>query len=77
MAIALLPSLIRFPLVAEFFATGFVFYVIHTAIDSIVEPRTTTSIILEESAKIFSVEFLAMGVFVGFLGALRSTLIAE
>ncbi|MCP4747415.1 MAG: hypothetical protein GY874_14930 [Desulfobacteraceae bacterium] len=66
--VALLPNLIRFRMVIEIFAVSFLFYGIHTLIDSTQEPRTTMSVILEESAKLFSVEFLAIGAFVGYLG---------
>ncbi|MGI9309573.1 MAG: hypothetical protein ACR2P6_09935 [Gammaproteobacteria bacterium] len=76
-AIALLPNLLRYRLVLEFFVIGFLFYVIHTLIDSTQEPQTTTSVILEESAKLFSVEFLAMGAFFGFFGKLCAVVAGE
>ena len=68
--VALMPSLMRCRMVIELFAVAFLFYVIHTLIDSTQEQRTMVSVILEESAKLFAVEFLAMGAFVGFLGIL-------
>ena len=68
--VALLPNLMRYRIVIELFAVAFVFYGIHTLIDATQEPRTVTSAILEESCKLFSVEFLAIGAFVGFLGVL-------
>lgn len=63
-------SIIRCRMLPELFIVGFIFYGIHTLIDSTQEPRTTISVILEESAKLFSVLFLALGAFVGFLGTL-------
>lgn len=63
----LLPRLLRYRLVPELFAAGFIFYAIHTSIDSTQDPATLTSIILEESAKVFSTAFLAIGVFTGLL----------
>ena len=68
--LALLPTLMRYKMVVELFIVSFVFYGIHTFIDSTQEPNTTVSTILEESAKLLSVEFLAIGAFVGFLGIL-------
>lgn len=68
--VAFLPNLIRCRMVIELFAVAFLFYGIHTLIDSTREPRATVSAILEESAKLFAVEFLAIGAFVGFLGIL-------
>lgn len=67
---AILPDLIRYRMVIELFAVAFAFYGIHTLIDSTQQTNTTVSTILEESAKLFSVEFLAVGAFVGFLGIL-------
>ncbi len=67
--ILLLPGLMRWRMVLETFAVAFVFYGIHTFIDSTSEPATTVSIILEESAKLFSGAFLMIGTFVGFIGA--------
>ena len=63
-----LPSILRCRMVLELFVVAFLFYVIHTFIDSTQDPRTTLSAILEESAKLFCVSFLALGTFVGFLG---------
>lgn len=68
--VLLLPTLIRHRMLLEMFVIAFAFYGIHTLIDSMIEPKTTLSVILEESAKLFSAGFLAIGSFVGFLGAL-------
>lgn len=65
-----LPTLLRQRNLLEMFITAFTFYAMHTLIDSVVEPKTSVSVILEESAKLFSVVFLAIGSFVGFLGTL-------
>ncbi len=66
--ILLLPRLLKYRLVLELFVVGFLFYAVHTFIDSTTEPKTLTSDILEESAKLFSVAFLALGSFTGFIG---------
>ena len=66
--LALLPDILRYRMVLELFVIAFVFYVLHTLIDSTQEPYTTTSVILEESAKLFCGAFLALGAFIGFLG---------
>ena len=65
----LLPHLLRYRFLLEFFAIAFLFYVIHTLIDSTQRPKTTT-IILEESAKLFCSAFLTLGTFCAFLGCL-------
>ncbi len=57
-------------MVLEMFAIAFVFYGIHTFIDSTAEPRTSASAMLEESAKLLSGAFLVIGTFIGFVGVL-------
>ena len=61
-----LPTVIQFPYVAENFLIAFLFYVAHTAIDAVVEPPTTPSYIIEESAKLLTSTFLALGSFAGW-----------
>jgi len=65
-----LPGIIRYRMLPELLAIAFVFYGIHTLIDSIQDPGTTVSIIAEESAKLFCVLFLMLSAFVGFVGSL-------
>ncbi|WP_417348973.1 hypothetical protein [Ferrimonas sp.] len=67
---SILPSIVRCKMLLELFIIGFAFYVAHTFIDATHEPRTVVSAIFEESAKLFCVLFLALGSFIGFLGAL-------
>lgn len=69
-----LPTLLRYRLVGELLGIAFLFYVIHTVIDSTQEPRTTTSKILEESAKLVSVSFLALAMLTAFLAAIWTLL---
>ncbi|MDH3530024.1 MAG: hypothetical protein OEQ28_10695 [Acidobacteriota bacterium] len=66
--VLLLPKILKYRMVIELFAVSFAFYVIHTAIDSIVDPPTLTSNILEESAKLFSTAFMFLGAYAGLLG---------
>lgn len=63
-------ELLRYKMVIELFVLGFIFYMAHTYIDSIYHEPTPRSIIFEESCKLFSVGFLAIGTFVGFLEVL-------
>ena len=63
-----LPSILRYPKVFEILAIAFLFYGIHTFIDSTQEPPTTYSFIFEESAKLFCSALLALGTFVGLVG---------
>jgi hypothetical protein len=67
-----LPQVLRFPKVAGWLATGFGFYCIHTLIDSMVQPRTPLSAILEESAKLFSAESFAFAMFHALLASMLS-----
>ena len=66
----LLPSILRYRMLFELFVVAFIFYGIHTLIDSTQNPATKVSIIFEESAKLFCGSSLALGTFVGFLGTL-------
>ena len=70
--LAILSSLMRFPWVLELFAAAFMFYAIHTLVDSTQEPPTELSVIVEESAKLFTGACLATGTFAGFWSALCS-----
>ncbi|MEL7363637.1 MAG: hypothetical protein AAFN13_16295, partial [Bacteroidota bacterium] len=55
-----LPVLLRYPEFTKLVGAAFFFYVLHTVIDSVTEPPTTQSVILEESAKLFCGQFLAL-----------------
>ena len=66
-----LPEILRFPRVAEILVTAFSCYVIHTIIDS-TQRRTSLSIILEESAKLFSSAFFAIAMLFGILTIVAS-----
>ena len=63
-------KIIRYRGVAEFFIIAFVFYGVHTLIDSTQQPQTTVSVIFEESFKLFCGSMLTLGAFTGFLGSL-------
>lgn len=67
---ALLPGILRYRMFFELIVTAFVLYAIHTLIDATQSPRTQVSMILEESAKLLCVMFLALGTFIALLGAL-------
>jgi len=67
-----LPEIFRYPKFTEIIAMAFMFYFIHTLIDSAMSPPTTYSIIFEESAKLFCSAYLAIGMFVGLLGVIFS-----
>jgi hypothetical protein len=68
--LVLAPKLMQYRGVIELFIVAFLLYVIHTIIDSTQEPNTVLSVILEESAKLICVEFLALAAFVSFWGIL-------
>ncbi len=46
---------------------GFLFYVFHTVIDTVIVVKTSWHIIMEESAKLFAVAFFSLGVLYAFL----------
>jgi len=73
-AICFSPSILRFPRVFEYLGLACFFYVVHTAIDSMVEPPTTLSVMLEESAKLLCSTFLAIALLVGLLGIIEKKL---
>lgn len=58
--LALLPVLARYPTFLQTMAAAFVFYVIHTATDSLAEPETFTSLVIEESAKLYCSALIAL-----------------
>lgn len=55
---AFLPEVLRYPRFAELLATGFGFFVVHTAIDSLM--TSSSKNIPEESAKLFATAFFAL-----------------
>jgi len=63
-----LPEILRYPRFFEFLAIAFVFFFIHTLIDSTVEPRTPVSAIFEESAKLFCMALLSFSMFIALIG---------
>ena len=68
--IVLLPKILKYRMVLELFALSFCFYFVHTFIDSVQEEATFSIVVVEESAKLFSVAFLALGSFVGLMNVI-------
>ena len=66
-----LPAILRIPMVAETLALAFGFYLTHTIIDS-TQVRTSLSIIVEESAKLFSSAFLALAMLYGIFATVAT-----
>ncbi len=62
-----LPTIVRYPSFLKRICVACAFYVVHTAIDALVEPPTLLSVILEESAKLFCGLFLALACLAGCL----------
>ena len=67
-AILLLPGLVRVPRVLGLIVVAFSFYAIHTVIDSISEPPTDLSMIMEETAKVMCSCFIALAMLTGMRG---------
>ena len=65
--VMLLPTMVRYQTFFRFICIGFASYVLHTTIDSLVEPPTILSVILEESAKLYCSLFVALACLAGLL----------
>ena len=63
----LLPTMVRYKTFLKFIFIAFFAYVLHTAIDSLTEPPTILSVILEESAKLYCAQFIALACLDGLL----------
>lgn len=70
LALKFLPVVLRYPGLMERLALAGLFFAIHTVIDSVSDPQTVHSGVLEESAKLFSALFLALSAFSALTGAL-------
>ncbi len=57
----------------ELLAVAFVFFVLHTSIDSLVEPPTVFSVIAEESCKRYCSAFVSLAFLFGMLAVARRT----
>ncbi|MDB4634023.1 hypothetical protein OAG76_01325 [Rubripirellula sp.] len=65
--VMLLPTMVRYQTFLKLICIAFVSYVLHTTIDSVVEPPTILSVILEESAKLYCSLFVALACLAGLL----------
>jgi hypothetical protein len=63
-----LPLILSYPKFFEVLAIAFVFYILHTTIDSLAVDRTRQSVILEETCKLLSSANFACAMFVGLIG---------
>lgn len=66
-ALLFLPTVLRHPKLLQLMCVAAGFYTIHTAIDSLTEPPTSVSIILEESAKLYCSAFVALALLTAVL----------
>ena len=70
-AFCFLPEILRNPYFAEILAVAFGFFTVHTLVDSLAEPPTTNSAILEESAKLLCSASLSLAAFIGLLSVVN------
>ena len=70
--IYVLPTIFEVPYIAEYFVIAFICYVIHTTIDASFRPPTTASYIFEESAKLYTSTFMALGLLSGLQFLIKS-----
>jgi len=73
-ALYFLPTAAQIPCIPEYFSAAFLCYIIHTSIDSFVDPPTTFSHIVEESFKVYTSTFLVLGLLSGLLFLLNRNL---
>ena len=66
-ALYFLPTAVKIPFIPEYFLAAFICYCVHTLVDSYAEPPTTISYILEESMKVYTSAFLALGLVSGLV----------
>ena len=59
--------ILRFPQFLKLLTVAFVFFILHTVVDSVTEPQTTFSVIVEESAKLYCSTFLAIAFLAGMM----------
>ncbi len=71
------PSIAQYKTTLKLFCLAFVFYLLHTFIDSTQDPSTVISRTLEESAKLFCGAFLALSMFCSFFEALWQTDVSD
>ena len=62
------PVIMRYPKLVELLGSAFVFYIVHTGIDSLSVVKANINIIVEETCKVFSSGYFAIAMFVGLLG---------
>lgn len=62
-----LPVVMSYRHLLPLLATAFCFFAVHTAVDSLADPPTTMSVIIEESAKLFTGAFILLAMLQGML----------
>ena len=67
-----LPAVLRYPGLMERLTLAALFFVLHTVIDSVSEP-SVRSVVMEESAKLFTALFLALAAYSALLGTVYKT----
>ena len=71
-ASSFLPEVLRYPRVVNLLITAFVFFGLHTLIDA-TQRYSSTSVVLEESCKLFASGFFALSMLVGVVAIINST----
>jgi hypothetical protein len=66
-----LPEILRHPRFLELLLTGFVFFAIHTGIDSLVHGNRATKVIPEESMKLIAGTFFALAALAALMSVAR------
>lgn len=71
-AFSFLPEVLRYPRVINLLITAFIFFGLHTLIDA-TQRYASTSVVLEESCKLFASAFFALSMFIGVIAIINST----
>ena len=64
-------TVVRFPRFVELLAVAFTFFLLHTTVDSLVEPPTVVSVIVEESCKLYCSAFVSLAFLFGMLAVAK------
>ncbi|MDB4759768.1 hypothetical protein OAG34_00995 [bacterium] len=62
-----LSSIVRYPRFIELMGVAFIWFLLHTTVDSLVDPPSVVSVVVEESCKLYCSAFVSLAFFCGML----------
>lgn len=72
-----LPVVLSYHHVIQLLGIAFCMFVVHTAVDSLAEPPTHTSVVIEESAKLFTGAFILLAMLQGMLQSIKLSAVGK